>query len=166
MTKSKRAALRVEAEANAAYLVDMDAADVAFDTASVVYQVATAAYEVARIEHARAFNAAISTYDSAGAVLLTWCSRPCSLFARYCGWLRFSRSEPFADRSPFAHDPVRRLLDTVAGCNYSAGQYQPLLWVLCLDLRRFARVYPSRYPCVTADGGCALCWSRSSPLCL
>ena len=68
MTKSKRAALRVEAEANAAYLVDMDAADVAFDAASVVYQVATAAYEVARIEHARAFNAAISTYDSAVAV--------------------------------------------------------------------------------------------------
>ena len=65
MTQSKRAALRVEAEANAAYLVDMDAADVAFDAASVAYRVATAVYEVARIVHARAFNAAIETYDSA-----------------------------------------------------------------------------------------------------
>ena len=58
----------VEVAANAAYLVDMDAADVAFDDASVVYKVATAAYEVARIVHARAINAAIDTYDSAVAV--------------------------------------------------------------------------------------------------
>lgn len=67
MTQSQRAI--IEVTANAAYLVDMDASDVAFDDASVVYKIDTATYEVAHIVNARAINAAINTYDSAVAAL-------------------------------------------------------------------------------------------------